>query len=296
MAQYYLIKGNDRLGPFNVEQLMSNGLMPDSLVWCEGMAGWTRAADVPELASTMAPPAPQPPAMPQPPVMPQQPAAPQPQPAAAPQPAAPAPPYSQSAPQYTNQQPYQQAQQPQQQPWNQQQFQPKPAVDKNVFKIILYVLLGLSGLGAVFTFFASFAYFGGWFNRPLLAIAQMLMSASIIGICVVSIMRMVKNEKYGFITIGYFAIAFILNLFGLIFVSGHGGYGPFSFFTGIAGLAIAVLASIPLEKVTDVNSYKELLNEAQPIDYALLGAYAVFSLITFIMVWSFLGKLRSYSL
>lgn len=50
MAQYYIGKNNERLGPFPVEQLIANGITPDTLVWCTGMPGWAKAKDVPEVA------------------------------------------------------------------------------------------------------------------------------------------------------------------------------------------------------------------------------------------------------
>ena len=55
MAQYYIGKNNQRLGPFPVESLLANGLTPDSLVWCSGMPGWKKATDVPEVAALFAP-------------------------------------------------------------------------------------------------------------------------------------------------------------------------------------------------------------------------------------------------
>ena len=55
MAQYYIGKNNQRLGPFPVESLLANGLTPDSLVWCSGMPGWQKATDVPEVAALFAP-------------------------------------------------------------------------------------------------------------------------------------------------------------------------------------------------------------------------------------------------
>jgi uncharacterized membrane protein YhaH (DUF805 family) len=55
MAQYYIGKNNQRLGPFPVEQLISNGITPDTLVWCSGMPGWKKAMDVPEVAVLFAP-------------------------------------------------------------------------------------------------------------------------------------------------------------------------------------------------------------------------------------------------
>ena len=59
MAQYYLERNGQQTGPFEVSQLIPNGMTPDSLVWTSGMAGWTRAAEVPELAPMFAPPQPQ---------------------------------------------------------------------------------------------------------------------------------------------------------------------------------------------------------------------------------------------
>ncbi len=58
MAQYYIGKNNQRLGPFPVEQLIANGITPDTLVWCSGMPGWKKAIDVPEVAVLFAPPQP----------------------------------------------------------------------------------------------------------------------------------------------------------------------------------------------------------------------------------------------
>ena len=50
MANYYLSNGSERQGPNPEEELLRNGMTPDSLVWCKGMTGWTRAGEVPELA------------------------------------------------------------------------------------------------------------------------------------------------------------------------------------------------------------------------------------------------------
>ena len=89
MAQYYLAKNGQKAGPFTIEQLVQNGLTPESLVFTQGMTAWTKASEVAELASVLKPtPAPQP-----------APAAPAPAPAPQPQ-------YQAPQPQY--QQPYQQ--------------------------------------------------------------------------------------------------------------------------------------------------------------------------------------------
>ena len=286
MKQYFFVKDNQKMGPVPAGELLQNGVGPDTLVWTEGLPDWVPASGLIELQPLFAPAAP---AQPAAPVAPQAPAAPQ---------------YQQPQPQYQQpqyQQPqYQQSQyqQPQyQQPQYQQPQYQQPVANQqslqNVCKIILYILLGLSALGGLFTFFGSFSYFGGWFNKPLLGLMIMLQSGAIIAISVIAIMRMAKNEKFAFLTIAYFAIAFLFNLLGLILVSGYGGYGVFSFLTGIGGLAVAVLASIPVEKVGDPQSYKALMAEATQLDYILLGVYAVCSLITMIMVMSFVSQIKS---
>ncbi len=294
MKLYYFIKDNQQLGPLPLDQLLQNGVQPSTLVWTDGLTDWITADQVADLQPLFAPAQP---AMPEAPI----------QPAASVQPEAPQPQYQQpqyqqpqyQQPQYQQpqyQQPqYQQPQyqQPQyQQPQYQQPAQPQyqqpyqqPAVGaqnlQNIFKIILYVLLGLSALGGLITFFGAFSFFGGYFKMPLLGLCQLLSSAAVIGISVISIMRMTKNEKFAFITIAYFALGVILNLLGLIISSRYGG-GVFSFVIGLAGLAVAVLASIPTDKIGDVNSYKNLLPEATQIDYVLLGIYALLSIISLI--------------
>lgn len=55
MANYYLSNdGNVRQGPFPDEELLRNGMTPNSLVWRKGMPGWKRAGEVLELAGYFA--------------------------------------------------------------------------------------------------------------------------------------------------------------------------------------------------------------------------------------------------
>ena len=160
-----------------------------------------------------------------------------------------------------------------------------------MFKIILYVLLGLSLLGGVLAFFGSFGYFGGLINDPLLGFGALLVSLAVIAICVVLIMRMVKNQPFGFLAVGYFALALLLNLVGMI-ACGSFAFSALSLILGIAGLAVAVLAVIPMNKVGDPESYKALMKEATTLDYVLLGAYALGQILTIIgaLKWVKLAK------
>lgn len=70
--QYYVVLGGQRLGPFPKEILQqmipAATFGPNSLVWCAGMAGWTPAGNVQDLAAFFAqcpvPPQPVPPPIP----------------------------------------------------------------------------------------------------------------------------------------------------------------------------------------------------------------------------------------
>lgn len=59
MAEYYIGINNKQVGPLPVDELLRNGLKPDTLVWCQGMQGWEKAINVPELAALFAQPQPQ---------------------------------------------------------------------------------------------------------------------------------------------------------------------------------------------------------------------------------------------
>ena len=47
--KYYIAENNQHSGPFEPNELLQHGLTVNSLVWCEGMANWTLASNVPEL-------------------------------------------------------------------------------------------------------------------------------------------------------------------------------------------------------------------------------------------------------
>ncbi len=62
---YYVIRNNKRQGPFTIEQLQEAGLTRTTKVWREGLADWTNAADVKELAEMATADAPPPVTTPQ---------------------------------------------------------------------------------------------------------------------------------------------------------------------------------------------------------------------------------------
>ncbi|MBQ4292881.1 MAG: DUF4339 domain-containing protein, partial [Muribaculaceae bacterium] len=50
-VKYRIYVNNQQYGPFTVDELISNGVTPSTLVWTEGMPGWAKAADVPQIAA-----------------------------------------------------------------------------------------------------------------------------------------------------------------------------------------------------------------------------------------------------
>jgi len=50
MSRYYVAVDGQQWGPFGPDELRSQGLATNSLVWAEGMANWQEARLVPELA------------------------------------------------------------------------------------------------------------------------------------------------------------------------------------------------------------------------------------------------------
>lgn len=70
MEYYIALPGKKRIGPFGKNELLNNGLRPESLVWAQGMKGWLPASQVDDLKDLFVP---SPPPMPQaPPPMPAQ--------------------------------------------------------------------------------------------------------------------------------------------------------------------------------------------------------------------------------
>jgi membrane protease subunit (stomatin/prohibitin family) len=64
-ASWHVTENGQSLGPFNLQQLQQGiqqgQVNAQTLVWSAGMAGWTPAGQVPQLAGLFGPPAPPPP-------------------------------------------------------------------------------------------------------------------------------------------------------------------------------------------------------------------------------------------
>lgn len=271
MKQFFIIENGQNAGPMPAEQLVQHGLTPNSLVWYDGMANWTPASQVPELAQYLAPAQP---AIPVPPAAPAQ------------------PPYQQPY-QQSGQQPYQQpGQQPYQQPYQQPGQQPAQNPFGNmdtqgIFKLILFLVLGYTAIAGLINFIDSFDLFD--IRKGTMSGLFMLFSSlAVIGISVIIILRIVKNEKFGFLALGFFALSFFFGLLNMILIHSSSNF-IMPFIGGILGIVITLLAVMPMEKISDPNSYKQLMAEATQIDYILLGVYAVL-MIGFIVFFKVMMK------
>jgi hypothetical protein len=49
MKEYFIAKGNEKVGPFSAEELKLHGIESSSLIWSEGMDGWKEAGEITEL-------------------------------------------------------------------------------------------------------------------------------------------------------------------------------------------------------------------------------------------------------
>ena len=52
--EYYIVVDDNRVGPLTLAQLSEKGIEPSTLVWTAGMADWSRADSLPELAPLFA--------------------------------------------------------------------------------------------------------------------------------------------------------------------------------------------------------------------------------------------------
>lgn len=77
--KYYLNTNGQQSGPFELSELLINGLTPQSYVWNEAMTNWAPAMQVPEVAALLQQPQQAPPAFGQQPPIPPQPEPQQPQ-------------------------------------------------------------------------------------------------------------------------------------------------------------------------------------------------------------------------
>jgi hypothetical protein len=61
---FYVTRNNQKKGPFTIEQITGSTLLPNDLMWCEGMTEWELAKDVEEFKSRFPPDIAAPPPLP----------------------------------------------------------------------------------------------------------------------------------------------------------------------------------------------------------------------------------------
>lgn len=152
---------------------------------------------------------------------------------------------------------------------------PQPANNplQKIFKIILYVILGLTSLYGLIMFFFSFGVMAA-FVFPGLVL--MFMSMAIIAITIIAVVRMIKNQKFGFLTLGFFALVFFFSLLSMIvFPDDASVIFLWLFICGLMGIPCAIFATIPINNFG--GGFSKLLKEPEVIDYVLLGIYAMFA-------------------
>lgn len=47
--KYFAMIGGHQYGPMTLDEMVSEGVRPDTYVWCKGMDDWTLAGDVPDI-------------------------------------------------------------------------------------------------------------------------------------------------------------------------------------------------------------------------------------------------------
>jgi hypothetical protein len=55
MKEYYFLKGKDQNGPFSIEELKTQNLTSETLMWVEGMENWEKLKDLPDLIQQLKP-------------------------------------------------------------------------------------------------------------------------------------------------------------------------------------------------------------------------------------------------
>jgi hypothetical protein len=53
MPEYYFLKGKDQLGPFSLQELQQQPILPETMVWHEALPEWIPASELTELKIAM---------------------------------------------------------------------------------------------------------------------------------------------------------------------------------------------------------------------------------------------------
>ena len=141
-------------------------------------------------------------------------------------------------------------------------------------------MLGLTSLFGLIIFFVSFGIMAWHVGYGLML---MLYGISIVAITIVAVVRMIKNQNFGFLTLGFFVLLFFFSLVAMIIHSNDGAswFFLYLFIYGLMGMPCALFASVPMNDFA--GGFKKLLKEATVLDYILLGVYTLFAIIVSVM-------------
>jgi len=58
MTKYFIAKGNDKIGPFSLDELKDKNITSETFIWHEGLSDWQKASSISELSGiiSLAPP------------------------------------------------------------------------------------------------------------------------------------------------------------------------------------------------------------------------------------------------
>lgn len=58
MKKYFIAKGNDKIGPFSLEELKEKDITSETFIWYEGLSDWQKASSISELSGIISVPQP----------------------------------------------------------------------------------------------------------------------------------------------------------------------------------------------------------------------------------------------
>jgi len=50
MKEYFIAKGNDKIGPFSLDELKEKNITSETFIWYEGLSDWQKASSISELS------------------------------------------------------------------------------------------------------------------------------------------------------------------------------------------------------------------------------------------------------
>ena len=144
-----------------------------------------------------------------------------------------------------------------------------------IFQYVLYGVLAFAAIVGLIMFINSFTFFSKYLHgeATFFGILVLLTSLFIMAVSVVIALRIIKKQKFGFLALFFFAIAFLFGLLELIILK-------WSMFVllmivGILGIACTIFAVIPMNQLGGPNGFKALLADKESSDLAFVIIFGV---------------------